>query len=204
MNGPTSDSDFRNAMLTTTGHAPEVIESGDLAALPTMIDAAVADVKAHASGMVEAAVRAGHLLLQAKATVHHGDWEAWLTTNCVIAPRTARAYMRLAEKLSELPAPERQRVAVMPLREAIKAISTTAEAPARCTSTYRLDRLQRDRVQVGLKKSADALRALTRDVKNGFVKRKQIESTRSKLQAALAALDDLQANDSFVEVASHG
>lgn len=177
-----------------------VIKPADLAALPSMIDAAVADVETHASGMVEAAVRVGHLLLQAKAAVQHGDWETWLTSNCVIAPRTARAYMRLATKFSELPVPDRQRVADMPLREAIAAIATTAEAPARCRSIYLPHRNQRDRVQVGLQKSAEALRALTRNVKSGVVKRSQIESVRSKLLAAMASLDDLQADDSVVEV----
>jgi hypothetical protein len=50
------------------------------------------------------AIRAGDLLLQAKAQVGHGAWLDWVKDNCQFSDRTARAYMRLAENQNLLPA----------------------------------------------------------------------------------------------------
>jgi len=64
------------------------------------------------------AIRAGELLLEAKREVAHGEWENWLQANVPFQPRTARAYMQLARLDPE----KRQRVADLPLREALSAI----------------------------------------------------------------------------------
>jgi Protein of unknown function (DUF3102) len=68
---------------------------------------------------VRYAIRAGELLLQAKSQLSHGRWEKWLKANIRFRPRTARAYMQIAE----LDAEKRQRVADLPMREALKAIA---------------------------------------------------------------------------------
>jgi hypothetical protein len=48
--------------------------------------------------IVERAMKAGDLLLQAKAKAGHGNWLNWLKANCVgISERTANVYMKLAE-----------------------------------------------------------------------------------------------------------
>ena len=48
--------------------------------------------------IVERAMKAGDLLIQAKAKAGHGNWLNWLKANCVgISERTANVYMKLAE-----------------------------------------------------------------------------------------------------------
>lgn len=44
----------------------------------------------------ERALAAGHLLIEAKAAVGHGEWLPWLRTNLGMSERTAQGYMRLA------------------------------------------------------------------------------------------------------------
>jgi hypothetical protein len=166
-----------------------VIHRDDLAPLPAQIDAAIDDVKTNAAGMVRAAVRAGQLLQRAKVAVPHGEWDAWLRTNCTVAPRTAQAYMRLCTKLGELPAEMRNAVADLPLREAMKAITTTPSAPRR--STYlRLN--DTERAVSALRGCCYAVQQSARELSQaGRVKRSKIEQTRAKLQAAMAELDKL-------------
>jgi hypothetical protein len=69
------------------------------------------------------AIRCGELLHEAKAQLPHGEWENWLKVNVSFQPRTARAYMQIAE----LDAEKRQRVADLPMREALKAIAKPQE-----------------------------------------------------------------------------
>jgi hypothetical protein len=78
----------------------------------------------HAS--VRHAVEAGGLLLQAKRTVGHGGWAAWVERNCAMAPRTAQAYMRLAREMPRLDPAKAQRVADSSLRDALSALATDA------------------------------------------------------------------------------
>ncbi len=166
-----------------------VIQPGDLANLPAQIDAAIEDVRNHANGMVHAAVRAGQLLIEAKAALPHGEFEAWITSNCTVAPRTAQAYMRLATKLKTLPPAEAQRVADLPLREALKAIGTTAEAPP---PNYRIEvrgKDDRERIVTAMQKGADAVRKAARLVSTNSAKRQDIDQARAKLQAAIEMLD---------------
>ena len=48
--------------------------------------------------IVERAMKAGDLLIQAKANAGHGNWLNWLKANCVgISERTANVYMKLAD-----------------------------------------------------------------------------------------------------------
>ena len=39
----------------------------------------------------EHALKAGELLIEAKAAVNHGEWVPWLEENCTVAERTASA-----------------------------------------------------------------------------------------------------------------
>ena len=75
------------------------------------------EATSHAIRAVEAAAECGRALLGVKAKLNHGEWLPWLKTNVVFSDRTARAYMRVAKD------PNRQRVANLPLREAIKELS---------------------------------------------------------------------------------
>jgi hypothetical protein len=50
------------------------------------------------------AIAAGELLLEAKATVPHGEWLSWLAKNCAVAARTAQLYMKVAQGRKQLEA----------------------------------------------------------------------------------------------------
>lgn len=78
-----------------------------------------------ATTAVAAARRVGELLLQAKPLVSHGGWLQWLAAeraagNITFSDRTAQAYMRLAGA-------DPQRVADLPLREAMRLIAAPAK-----------------------------------------------------------------------------
>lgn len=84
-----------------------------------------------AQSALEHARRAGELLIQAKAAVPHGAWLPWLAEHCPTLPeRTARAYMRVARHWPALEAAvgDRQRVADLPLREALKLLAPPRES----------------------------------------------------------------------------
>jgi hypothetical protein len=177
-----------------------------LPALSNDIKAAMAESKAHAQHAVSAAQRAGELLIQAKKLVLHGQWETWLAENCEVSARTAQAYMRLSLRLKELPPEKAQRVADLPLREALAAIASTREEkePAQTRShprqQHRPHRNVRERAALTLKRTSDALRALSRNIKVNVIKRHEVESVRAKLQAALLELDALQAEQQATDV----
>ncbi len=71
---------------------------------------------------LEHARRAGELLIEAKATVRHGEWLPWLSANVQFSERTAQGYMRLAAHWPELEA-KSATVADLPLRDALKALA---------------------------------------------------------------------------------
>ena len=72
-----------------------------------------------ASEAVAHAIRAGELLIEAKAALPHGAFGAWLAANVEFSDRTARGYMQLAG----LDEAKRQRVADLSLREAMVTIA---------------------------------------------------------------------------------
>ena len=76
--------------------------------------------------VINHAIAAGELLLEAKRQVKHGEWLPWLAENCDIAERTAQVYMRLART----PLEKRNAVADLPLRDALTSLaSPSAPAP---------------------------------------------------------------------------
>ena len=52
--------------------------------------------------MLEDAKCAGELLLQAKSQLPHGQWTAWLSSNCAFSDRTAQRYMQIASSWDSL------------------------------------------------------------------------------------------------------
>jgi hypothetical protein len=72
------------------------------------------------------AVEAGKLLMEAKKSVPHGGWEAWVRDSCGFSERTAQGYMRLARLAPD----EAQRVALLSLRDALKALAEPKSEPA--------------------------------------------------------------------------
>lgn len=71
------------------------------------------------------ALRAGELLTQAKTRVPRGSWLSWLNQECQVKIRTAQGYMRLYEKLGA----NAQRVAHLPLREALRLLARVSAGP---------------------------------------------------------------------------
>lgn len=79
------------------------------------------EVETTSTRAVEAACRAGSLLIEAKKRLSRGEWLPFVAANCRFSGRTAQAYMRLAKQLQD-PA-NAQRVAGEPLRNAIRVLS---------------------------------------------------------------------------------
>lgn len=78
-----------------------------------------------ASEAVAHAIRAGELLLEAKAAVPHGAFGIWLASNVAFSTRTAQGYMRLA-RLDEQ---KRNALREQPLRQALLTIATPRHGP---------------------------------------------------------------------------
>ena len=73
--------------------------------LPTLANRIHAEVDAAERDWQSAlahAIRAGELLLAAKAQCRHGTWLPWLEANFEFAPQTAQGYMRLAKARTPL------------------------------------------------------------------------------------------------------
>lgn len=85
--------------------------------IASAINAAHAGVEAAKREGARYAVECGRLLMQAKETVPHGGWDAWLRLNTAVSPRTAQLYMRIARHVEGDPA-KAQRVADLSVREA--------------------------------------------------------------------------------------
>lgn len=85
--------------------------------IASAINAAHAGVEAAKREGARYAVECGRLLLEAKETVPHGGWDAWLRLNTTVSPRTAQLYMRIARHVEGDPA-KAQRVADLSVREA--------------------------------------------------------------------------------------
>ena len=58
--------------------------------------------KAQAGKAVEIAVECGRLLTEQKKLTAHGEWIAWIKSNCRFSEDTAQNYMRLFRKVSQL------------------------------------------------------------------------------------------------------
>ena len=137
-------------------------------------------------------IAAGHMLIEAKRQVGHGEWSAWISANCTIAARTAQAYMKLAIEYAALPPAEAQRVADLPLRDALRAIATPAEAPERTQRTRRADMALTTSVQADVSAFMSKARGKLTALKWGDIKTKDVEAARKYLKAALEALDRLE------------
>jgi hypothetical protein len=103
--------------------ATEVVEVG-AASLAAKINAAhSAATKAVAEGAMHA-IKAGELLLEAKAKVGHGQWAKWQRENLSFSKRTAQVYMQLAR----LDPQNRNGVADLALRRAVLKIQADERA----------------------------------------------------------------------------
>lgn len=101
--------------------------------IASAINAAHAGVEAAKREGARYAVECGRLLAQAKDTVPHGGWDAWLRLNTTVSPRTAQLYMRIARHVEGDPA-KAQRVAGLTVREA----AAEATGPKRAGAAHQL------------------------------------------------------------------
>lgn len=94
-----------------------------LAILGADIRQAHADISRGAQAMAERALAAGHMLLEAKAALPHGEWGTWLQAHTGLSARTARLYAQLARSGAKTAT-----VAEMGLRSAARIVAN-AEVP---------------------------------------------------------------------------
>jgi hypothetical protein len=73
---------------------------------------------------IEHALKAGDLLLKAKALAGHGYWSDWLHSHCDISERTAQAYMRLARNRPAIEAAKAQATADLTIEDALQGLAT--------------------------------------------------------------------------------
>lgn len=179
------------------GTGLQLIEAADLNTLAAQINDAAREAERHARGATENALIVGAMLIEAKKLVTHGEWDNWILQNCEIAPRTVQAYMRLARTLPQLDAPKAQRVADLPVREAVRAIATNPDAPKKLSHTdVRLAKKDdADRAAIALRKSADALRTAAKEIHLlRSMKGAQVAALKKKLTDALDAIDRMEAD----------
>ena len=172
-----------------------LIETIPLESLAVRINHCICDAEKSARTAMDLALEAGHSLNLAKEQVPHGQWNAWLAENVTAAPRTAQAYMRLAREVPLLSVEEAQRVADLPLREAVKAIATSPDAPTRSNlPTIRVKTLNdRDRLSKAFDTAAKGIKKVSRASAHGVsLQQKDIGAARRALEQALAQLDELE------------
>jgi hypothetical protein len=107
-----------------TDVSPRVIVVGDeLPQLAAAIRDEVEQAEADFRSAVAHAIRAGELLIEAKAQVAHGGWLPWLDVECRLKRSEAANYMRLARNV--------QRVAHLPsIRQAVALLAAPKREPA--------------------------------------------------------------------------
>lgn len=191
--GPVGESaEIRRGMMSSITTCTEVLDAGQMSLpdLANSINVSTQQAETRARSAVQYALEAGQLLIEAKRRVPHGEWAAWLADNCTVAPRTAQSYMRLARRIPELP--NAQRVADLPLREAMTAIATSPEAPPkRAQVRAPARREERERVVRQFRGTANVIRDAARSLAAGLDVR-NTAVLRNKLSAAIDLLDRLQ------------
>ena len=177
------------------GTGLQLIEVPDLQTLATQINETAREAERHARGATENALIVGAMLIEVKKLVNHGEWDNWILQNCEIAPRTVQAYMRLAKALPQLEAQEAQRVADLPVREAIRAIATNPVAPKKfnCTDVRLSKRDDADRAVNALTKSSNALKDAAKKISYSHgIKGLEITTLKKKLTDDLEAIERME------------
>ena len=101
-------------------------------------DGIIASAQERGIAALKSAVKCGNALIEAKALVEHGEWVAWLETNCRnVSLTTCQNYMRLAKNPNALffddPKTLKQayvETGILPSQPARKALPAPADAAA--------------------------------------------------------------------------
>src|SRR5262245_5828916 len=106
--------------------------------LADRIKTCIAEIEKASGNVLDRAIEAGELLIQAKSKVDHGIWKAWLNANCELSERTAQRYMKLARersKLWEIMKDKNATMADLTLAEAERLLGDDSEGPANASDT---------------------------------------------------------------------
>ena len=191
-------------MTGNTNQLPATIEVAgagnhlDTAELGARIRMRVQAAEIHAKRALEYALEIGALLNEAKPQFKHGEWGQWLAAHCDLAQRTANAYMRLAKAYPTLPDEEQQRVANLPVRDAVAAISTVALPPTQRTAPAVPPRARddRDRLEAVFRGASNKLNKAVRCISFGTsIKGSDVAALRKQLETVLQQLTALQQNE---------
>lgn len=87
------------------------------------INAAHEAVESAKRQVAASARECGRLLAEAKETVAHGGWDAWVQEHCRFSLRTAQLYMRIYRETKDDDA-KAQRVADLSIREIARELAT--------------------------------------------------------------------------------
>jgi len=155
------------------------------------------EARQHAGRATALAIVIGQTLQIAKKKVVHGKWSEWLECYCRLNERTARAYMQLAKSMPLMDESKRQRVANLPLREAIKAISTNQYITQKHPCIPRIaGSTEREKSCSIFSNAINSLKVFHSIVeKASDVKGSDAVALRKKLTSALAELDRLESVD---------
>jgi hypothetical protein len=115
----------------------------NLSELAKRIDAEHRECERSLKAGLEHALKAGQLLLEAKATVGHGEWLSWLEKNCHVPERLAQKYMRVARELPKLDAANTPRVADLSFRQALEELASNAKTIAKLAEHDKAEALER-------------------------------------------------------------
>jgi hypothetical protein len=107
--------------------------------LAEQINAAHERCEHEARNALAAAIAAGKLLIDAREKIAHGKWLPWMRGNLKFSERTAQGYMRVARRAGKLES-NTQRVADLPLREALRVLAEPRQQAVSIASDLRLTR----------------------------------------------------------------
>jgi len=181
--------------------------SNRLPILAQEIREAHAAVLASARTTIERAVHVGKLLIEAKATVKHGEWLPWLKETG-LTPRTAQRYMRLAE----LPADKYATVSHFGVKGALEAVAKKQHPSALEEAEFAVERLEVLVARLGCLTGTDTLPVLVSiiDEANRLLSAATEQRFRSEyqlgrlLQAEAAGhldVDDVDVDSAITEMA---
>jgi hypothetical protein len=105
----------------------DITHSNSLVDLAARIKAGHASVDSALKESVAHAIKAGELLVEAKALLRHGQWLPWLTANCSLSERSAQLYMRIAKNCEQIEMQIRSGVADLSLNQAAALLVMTSD-----------------------------------------------------------------------------
>jgi len=138
---------------------PPAPDDPRLVELATEIRAAVEAFGTHTMAAIEAVIRAGEKLGEAKRLAGHGKFLAWVATNCALSERSVQDYLRIYEHRDQIRVKYAAFAADFSMRSALKTLAT----PRVNGEDRRLEELEaeRKRLRAQERSAAAALQAVS-------------------------------------------